>query len=93
MFADKGISQMVIAGGIAQIIVRFMTDQTPYGSYLSNAGVGDYQTNWNFASPQRVSGYPPTGIIPPPGWGSPVASNAIVTHSAGVGALAGGDWN
>ena len=93
MFADKSISQMVIAGGIAQIIVRFMTDQTPYGSYLSGAGVGDYQTNWNFASPQRVSGYPPTGIIQPPGWGAPAATTAIVTHSTGVGALHGGDWN
>jgi hypothetical protein len=93
VFNDKSIAQMVIAGGIAQIIVRVMSDQTPYGSYLSGAGVGDYQTNWNFASPQRVSGYPPTGIIPPPGWGAPAVSTAIVTHSAGVGALAGGDWN
>ena len=41
MFADKTIAQMVIAGGIAQIIVRIMSDQTPYGSYLSGAGVGD----------------------------------------------------
>jgi hypothetical protein len=92
-FRDKLISQMVIAGGFAQIIVRILTDQTPYGSVLANAGVGDYQTNWNFASPQRVSpGYPPRSIAVPPGWGG-AAAVPVVTHSTagkGVGAL---DWN
>jgi hypothetical protein len=92
-FRDKLISQMVIAGGIAQIIVRVLTDQTPYGSVLANAGVGDYQTNWNFAWPQRVNpGYPPRSIAVPPGWGG-AAAVPVVTHSTagkGVGAL---DWN
>ena len=92
-FRDKLISQMVIAGGIAQIIVRVLTDQTPYGSVLANAGVGDYQTGWNFAWPQRVNpGYPPRTIAVPPGWGG-AAAVPVVTHSTagkGVGAL---DWN
>jgi len=94
VFRDKSISQMVIAGGIAQILVRFMSDQTPYGSYLSGAGLGDYMTNWNFATPQRVAGYPPTSIIVPPGFGPGAAITPGTTHSAGVGALINAsDWN
>jgi hypothetical protein len=94
VFRDKSISQMVIAGGIAQILVRFMTDQTPYGSFMANAGIGDYQTNWNFTTPQRVAGYPPTSIIVPPGYGGGAAITPGTTHSAGVGALIGAsDWN
>lgn len=92
-FRDKLISQMVIAGGLAQIIVRVLTDQTPYGSVLANAGVGDYQTNWNFAWPQRVQpGYPPRSIAVPTGWGG-AAPTAVVTHSSagkGMGAM---DYN
>jgi hypothetical protein len=93
-FRDKLISQMVVAGGIAQIIVRIITDLTPYGTYLSGTGVGDYQTGWNFVWPQRVTpGYPPRGLVVPPGWGGAAAPMAVVTHSPagkGVGAY---DWN
>jgi hypothetical protein len=71
-----------------------MSDQTVYGSFLSGAGLGDYMTNWNFATPQRVSGYPPTGIIVPPGFGPGPALLPGTTHSSGVGALVNAsDWN
>jgi len=101
LFRDKTISQMVIAGGIAQILVRFMTNSTPYGSYLSNAGVGDYMMNWNYTAPQRVMpGYPPTQLAVAPGWGpapaalpAPGGKTAVVTHSTGVGALYNPSWN
>jgi hypothetical protein len=95
VFRDKSISQMVIAGGIAQILVRFMTDQTPYGSFMANAGLGDYILGWNVAAPQRVNpGYPPQSLtIPPVGWGSAPAL-PVVTHSQGMGDLINAaDWN
>lgn len=94
-FRDKSIATMVVAGGIAQLIVRILTDQTPYGQALSGAGLGDYQTNWNFVWPQRVGGgYPPSMILPPgSSFGQP-ATMPVVTHNKGVGALlAAPDWN
>ena len=94
-FRDKTISTMVVAGGIAQLIVRVLSDQTPYGSALSGAGLGDYMTNWNFVWPQRVGGgYPPNQILPPGGSFGQPATTAVVTHSKGVGAALGSpDWN
>ena len=95
-FKDKIITMAVAGGGIAQIITRMITDLTPYGSVLSNAGVGDYQTGWNFVWPQRVNvGYPPRGIQIPQGWGAAAAapSTAVVTHSTAGKGMGGYDWN
>lgn len=92
-FKDKNISTMIVAGGVAQIFVRVLTDQTPFGSALSGAGLGDYVANWYTPVPQRVAaGYPPNALQ----LGAPAAaSTPMVTHSpAGMGsALARADWN
>lgn len=45
----------VIAGGVAATLVRVVSDNTTYGSYLALSGVGDYVV-WNFSQPQRVTG-------------------------------------
>lgn len=45
----------VIAGGVAATLVRIVSDNTSYGSYLALSGVGDYVV-WNFSQPQRVTG-------------------------------------
>lgn len=45
----------VIAGGVAATLVRVVSDNTAYGSYLALSGVGDYVV-WNFSAPQRVTG-------------------------------------
>lgn len=52
-FRDKAISQAVVAGGVAQIIVRVIGDYSLLGSYSSKLGLGDYQVS-NFWNPQRV---------------------------------------
>ena len=90
-------STMIVAGGIAQIFVRVLTDQTPFGSALSGAGLGDYVANWYAPVPQRVSnGYPPLTLN---AGQNPllagIASTPMVTHSpAGMGAsLMHADWN
>lgn len=100
-FRDKSISTMVVAGGIAQLIIRILSDQTPYGTMLAGSGLGDYMTNWNFATPQRVApGYPPSAIAPPAGWGTSAPSAVpVVTHSTAgkAGSASAGmgyyDWN
>lgn len=88
-FRDKIIAQGVVGGGLAQIIVRALSDNTPYGSMLSNSGVGDYQANWNFVWPQRVQpGYPPR-YIAAPGTGGGAPSMPVVTHAAPSGSTSG----
>ena len=98
-FKDKNVSTMIVAGGIAQIFVRVLTDQTPFGSALSGAGLGDYVANWYAPVPQRVTqGYPPMTLnagMNPLLAGIAPATTPIVTHSpAGMGAsLMHADWN
>ena len=88
-FKDKLVSQMVIAGGIAQVIVRAIGEQTPYGKYLSGAGVGDYQVS-NFLSPQRMMPNARMSAQLEQNWLNPPAS-VVVTHSTGAAAGVG-NW-
>ena len=91
MFRDKMISSMVIAGGVAQVLVRVIGDQTPYGSYLTGAGVGDYQVS-NFLALQRMTNALRSAGLDQP-WLAPPAA-VVVTHpatAAGVGWAP--DWN
>jgi len=96
-FRDKSISTMAVAGGIAQLIVRVLTDQTPYGTAFSGAGLGDYQVGWNFLTPQRVApGYPPMSLSATNNpWcaaaPTAVVPTAVVTHSA-AGKAGVGSW-
>ena len=88
-FRDEKIAQGVIGGGLAQVIVRALTDNTPYGAQLSGAGLGDYQANWNFWNPMRVApGYPPRSYALPAG--NQTASMPVVTHAAPNGAARAG---
>jgi len=68
----------VAAGGILQIIMRILTDYTPFGQVTSSLGIGDYQMQ-NFATPQRlVDPLNSAQIEIPAGWGAP----AVVVSSA-----------
>jgi hypothetical protein len=93
-FKNKLITQMVIAGGIAQVIVRMIGDFTPYGQYLSGAGVGDYQAS-AFLTPQRMMpNAMQSAALERPSWSLTPPPVVAVTHStggAGVGFVP--DWN
>jgi hypothetical protein len=93
-FKDKIISQGVIGGGIAQVIVRVIGDQTPYGSYLQGAGVGDYQAS-AFLTPQRMVNARQNATLEKPSWALSPPAAVVVTHpatgAAGMGWAA--DWN
>jgi hypothetical protein len=93
-FKNKLITQMVIAGGIAQVIVRMIGDFTPYGQYLSGAGVGDYQAS-AFLTPQRMMpNAMRSAALEQPKWSLAPPPVVAVTHSAtaaGVGFVP--DWN
>jgi hypothetical protein len=94
-FKDKLISQMVIAGGIAQVIVRMIGDYTPYGQYLSGAGVGDYQAS-AFLTPQRMMpNAMQSAALEQPKWSLSPPPVVAVTHSTktGVGDYWEPPWN
>lgn len=49
----------VLSGGMVQLVLRLINDYTPYGSYVSNLGMGDYTAlgnynSQNFLTPQRL---------------------------------------
>ena len=93
-FKDRMISQGVVGGGIAQLAVRIISDQTPYGSYLAGSGVGDYQAS-AFFTPQRMMPNAMNSAQLEQAWLSPPAA-VTVTHPAtaaapGMGFVA--DWN
>ena len=92
-FKDKMISQGVVGGGIAQLAVRIISDQTPYGSYLAGAGVGDYQAS-AFLTPQRMLDARNNASLQQPNWAAAPAA-VVVTHSGAAAApgVGGFDWN
>ena len=72
----------IIAGTVAQLILRLINDFTPFGSYLTTLGMGDYQMQ-SFVTPQiLVDPFNSADIAIPPGWaprtmlpaGSPAAN-------------------
>ena len=59
----------VVAGTLVQIILRVINDYTPFGSYVSQLGMGDYQMQ-SFVTPQvLVDPMRNADIRIPAGWG------------------------
>lgn len=74
----------VVAGGFANLLRRVITDQTPFGSYVSNTGMGDYMVaNWG---PPRMNNGLFSAMAEAPGtpWGGAGSAGGMIT-SSGVG--------
>jgi hypothetical protein len=70
----------VVAGGFGNLLRRIISDQTPFGGYLSNTGMGDYMVaNWG---PPRMSSGLTSAMAEAPGtpW-----NGSNFTMSSGVG--------
>lgn len=88
---NKTAASGVIAGTVAQLILRLINDYTPFGSYLASTGMGDYQMQ-SYVTPQILTD--PTNnsnILIPNGWGAPAALPAAAApmssrSKSGVGA-------
>lgn len=81
----------IVAGGVLQLLMRVITDQTGIGSTLSSMGIGDYQMQ-NFVTPQRlVDPLNSAAIEIPTGWGAaaPVAISTAAPPGAPAPALPG----
>ena len=100
-WAAKGImkntdaAKGIFAGSVVQVVLRLITDYTPFGQYASLQGVGDYMAS-NWVTPQRyVDGLHSAQIEIPDGWGptplvmasSGVNANAVAAGSDGMGAF------
>lgn len=97
---NKTASNGVIAGTAVQIILRLINDYTPFGQYVSQLGMGDYQAQ-SFVTPQvlvdpynsaaiRIPGawLPPPP--PPPATVSAASAASGVAPASGMGDLYGG---
>ena len=86
---NKTAASGVIAGTVAQLILRLINDYTPFGSYVSQLGMGDYQMQ-SYVTPQILTD--PTNnsnLLIPNGWGAPapaLAAPAASANARGVGA-------
>jgi hypothetical protein len=95
---NRTAAEGVLAGTAVQIVLRLINDYTPFGSYVANLGMGDYQAQ-SFVTPQRLvaplhnadiqipSGWAPTMIAPP--MAAPGATG-MKAAAAGMGGMWGG---
>jgi hypothetical protein len=98
-WAAKGIMKSdaaakgLFAGAVVQVVLRLITDYTPFGQYAKLQGVGDYMAS-NWVTPQRyVDGLNSAMVEIPDGWGpaptviasSGVNANAVAAGSDGLG--------
>ena len=66
---NRNAANGIIAGTLVQIILRIINDYTPFGSYVANLGMGDYQMQ-SFVTPQvLVDPMRNANIQIPAGWG------------------------
>lgn len=99
---NKTASAGVIAGTAVQIILRLINDYTPFGQYVSQLGMGDYQAQ-SFVTPQvLVDPYNSAQIRIPGAWLPPPpppptksvsgasAAAGVAPAGAGMGDLYGG---
>jgi len=83
---NRAASTGVISGTIVQILLRIINDYTPFGQYVAQLGMGDYQMQ-SFVTPQvLVDPWRSAEIAIPPGWAPRMAPAAL---PAGNGAGGG----
>lgn len=69
LMRNRSASAGVISGTIVQILLRVINDYTPFGSYVAQLGMGDYQMQ-SFVTPQvLVDPLNSAQIQVPDGWG------------------------
>lgn len=81
---NKAAANGILAGTLVQILLRVINDYTPFGSYVANLGMGDYQAQ-SFVTPQvLVDPWRSAQIQIPGGWG---ASAPMPVAGAGAGQM------
>ena len=83
---SKDLSSAVVLGGAVQIMLRMITDLTPFGQAVSGTGLGDYQVA-NFWMPPRLNS--PSTATYNTNWAPAPAPIVASTNSAGLGSYWG----
>lgn len=88
LLKNKAASTGIISGTIVQLIIRLLNDYTPFGTYVAQLGMGDYQAQ-AFLTPQiLVDPYKnatikfPAALMPAP---APAAAPPSKSMPAAVG--------
>jgi hypothetical protein len=95
---NKEAASGVIAGTLVEIILRIINDMTPFGSYVSGLGMGDYMMQ-SFVTPQvLVDPYNNAQIQIPNGWApttvvAPAHAAAAAAAPAGMGDMYGDTYS
>ena len=91
---NKEAAKGVISGTAVGLVLRLINDYTPFGQYVSQLGMGDYQAQ-AFVTPQvLVDPYNSARIKIPGAWMPPPAPALTPSSAAaavGVGSYGGGD--
>ena len=87
MKGNKALVAGVIAGGVGATIRRVIGDYSLLGSYGTSLGMGDYISNWNFATPQYTSGGYQSLVAPGGGAVAPMPVNVGGAGVSGLGYL------
>lgn len=83
---NRSAAHGIIAGTAVQIVLRLINDFTPFGQYVANLGMGDYQAQ-AFVTPQvLVDPYNSAALRIPQGWGAPPPAVSMPAH-VGMGGL------
>ena len=52
--ATRGAAPGIMTGALVLVVIRLISDYTPYGSYVKNLGMGDYLAQ-AWTTPQRIA--------------------------------------
>jgi hypothetical protein len=91
---NQAAANGIIAGTIVQIVLRIIHDYTPFGQYVAQLGMGDYQMQ-SFVTPQvLLDPYRNADIQIPNGWAPRTVIQApAAAPAAGMGNLYGAGSN
>jgi hypothetical protein len=77
----------IFKGAVLQVVLRAIADYTPFGTYTSQLGMGDYMAS-NWVTPQRyVDGLNSAQVQIPGGWAPTqvIASSGVNANAMGAG--------
>lgn len=82
LMKNRNAAMGVLSGAIVQILLRVINDYTPFGQYVAQLGMGDYQMQ-SFVTPQvLVDPLNSAEIAIPPGWAPRMALPAAAASSS-----------
>jgi hypothetical protein len=81
---NRNMGHGILIGTVIQIILRVVNDYTPFGTYVANLGMGDYQVQ-SFVQPQiLIDPVNSAAISIPNGWGAPAISAPAMSAGHGM---------